>query len=163
MAITKSNKQELSLDHGKPNEKSGCTLATPYALMRSLILDSQIAISSLGSCTPLAHERCFSAEQMSKLTSNGRIGDIFIPPSINPNHYVPTQHFSYWPDVPVDVTGHVRSVATVDSKFKGAEWPDARTSPIRGDRTSPVAWNFLWKLSVSSSLLTGRTEAASDQ
>jgi hypothetical protein len=53
MAIAKSNKQELSLDHGKPNEKGGCTLATPYALMRSLILDSQITISSLGSCTPL--------------------------------------------------------------------------------------------------------------
>jgi hypothetical protein len=53
MAITKSNKQELLLDHGKPNEKGGCTLATPYALMRSLILDSQITISSLGSCTPL--------------------------------------------------------------------------------------------------------------
>jgi hypothetical protein len=53
MAITKSNKQELSLNHGKPNEKGGCTLATPYALMRSLILDSQITISSLGSCTSL--------------------------------------------------------------------------------------------------------------
>jgi mRNA-degrading endonuclease HigB of HigAB toxin-antitoxin module len=53
MAITKSNKQELSLDHGKPNEKGGCTLTTPYALMRSLILDSQITISSLDSSTPL--------------------------------------------------------------------------------------------------------------
>jgi mRNA-degrading endonuclease HigB of HigAB toxin-antitoxin module len=53
MAITKSNKQELSLDHGKPNEKGGYTLTTPYALMRSLILDSQITISSLDSSTPL--------------------------------------------------------------------------------------------------------------
>jgi hypothetical protein len=51
MVITKSKKQELSLDHGKPNEMDGCTLATPYALMMSLILDSQITISSLGSCT----------------------------------------------------------------------------------------------------------------
>jgi hypothetical protein len=53
MAITKSKKHKLSLDHDKPNEKGGCTLATPYALMRSLILDSQISIISLGSCTPL--------------------------------------------------------------------------------------------------------------
>jgi hypothetical protein len=53
MAITKSNRQELSLDRDKPNEMGGYTLATPYALIRSLILDSQITISSLGSCTPL--------------------------------------------------------------------------------------------------------------
>jgi hypothetical protein len=30
MAITKSNKHKLSFDHDKPNEKGGCTLATPY-------------------------------------------------------------------------------------------------------------------------------------
>jgi hypothetical protein len=53
MAITKSNKYKLSLDHDKPNEKGGCTLATPYALMRSLTLDYQISIASLGSCTLL--------------------------------------------------------------------------------------------------------------
>jgi hypothetical protein len=66
MAITKSNKHKLSLDRDKPNEKGGCTLATPYALMRSLILDYQISIAPLGSCTPFALQRCFSAEQMSK-------------------------------------------------------------------------------------------------
>ena len=38
MPITKSNKHELSLDSTKPNEMSGCTLATLKALMRSLIL-----------------------------------------------------------------------------------------------------------------------------
>ena len=53
MAITKSNKHKLSLDHDKPNVKGGCTLATSYALMMSLILDSQISITALGSCTPL--------------------------------------------------------------------------------------------------------------
>jgi len=53
MTITKSNKHKLSLDQDKPNEKGGCTLATLYALMRSLILDSQISITSLGSCSPL--------------------------------------------------------------------------------------------------------------
>jgi hypothetical protein len=53
MAITKSNKQEPSIDRDKPYEMGGCTLATPYALMGSLILDSQITISSLVSCTPL--------------------------------------------------------------------------------------------------------------
>jgi hypothetical protein len=66
MAITKSNKQELSFDHGKPNEKGGCTLATPYALMKSLILDFQITNSSLGLLHFLALEWCFSAEQMSQ-------------------------------------------------------------------------------------------------
>ena len=50
---TKSNKHKLSLDQDKPNEKGGCTLATLYSLMRSLILDSQISITSLGSCSPL--------------------------------------------------------------------------------------------------------------
>ena len=39
MTITKSNKYKLSLDQDKPNEKDGYTLATPYALMMSLILD----------------------------------------------------------------------------------------------------------------------------
>ena len=53
MAITKSNKHKLSLDQDKPNEKGECTLATPYALMRSLILDYQITITPLGSCSPL--------------------------------------------------------------------------------------------------------------
>ena len=33
MAITKSNKHKLSLDHNKPNKKGGCTLATLLTLM----------------------------------------------------------------------------------------------------------------------------------
>ena len=33
MAINKSNKHKLSLDHNKPNEKGGCTLATLLTLM----------------------------------------------------------------------------------------------------------------------------------
>jgi hypothetical protein len=36
--ITKSNKHKLSLGLTKPNETSGCTLATHHALMESLIL-----------------------------------------------------------------------------------------------------------------------------
>jgi hypothetical protein len=69
MAITKSNKHKLSLDHDKPNEKGGCILATPYALMRSLIF----GLSNLNHPTRLLHslalQRCFSAEQMSKRPS----------------------------------------------------------------------------------------------
>ena len=53
MTITKSNKHKLSLDQDKPNEKDGCTLATPYALMRSLILDYHISITPLDSYSPL--------------------------------------------------------------------------------------------------------------
>jgi len=60
MEITKSNKHKLSLNHNKPNEKDKCTLATPYALMRSLILDYQITNTSLGSCTPFLSNGCFS-------------------------------------------------------------------------------------------------------
>ena len=63
MVITKSNKHKLSLDHDKPNEKGGCTLATLLALMRTLILDSQITITSLGSCSPL-HSK--GASQLNK-------------------------------------------------------------------------------------------------
>ena len=66
LPITKSNKHKLSLDQDKSDEKGECTLATPYVLMRSLILDSQISITSLGSCSPLHSQGCFSAEQMDK-------------------------------------------------------------------------------------------------
>ena len=53
MVIIKSNKHKLSLDQDKPNEKGRYTLATPYALIRSLILDYQISITPLDSCSPL--------------------------------------------------------------------------------------------------------------
>ena len=53
MAITKTNKHKLSLGQAKPNEKGGFTLATSYALMMFLILDYQISITPLGSCSPL--------------------------------------------------------------------------------------------------------------
>jgi hypothetical protein len=52
MAITKSNKQELSLDYNKPNEG-----------FQTWILKSQPLLELLHF---LALERCFSAEQMSK-------------------------------------------------------------------------------------------------
>jgi hypothetical protein len=162
MAITKSNKQELSLDYEKPNEKGGCTLATPYALMRSLILDSQITISSLGSCTSLHMKGVSQLNKWARDLKWMSRGCIYNP-SFNFNHYVPTQHFSYWPNAPVDVTGRVQSMATVDFSFKHAEWPNVQTNPIRGDRTRPVARNLLWKLSVPSSGLTRRTEATFDQ
>jgi hypothetical protein len=65
MAITKSNKLELSLDHNKPNEKM---MHTCYSLVtnegsQTLILKS---LPSLGLLHSLALERCFSAEQISK-------------------------------------------------------------------------------------------------
>jgi hypothetical protein len=93
---------------------------------------------------------------------------------------VPTQHFTYWPNTSVDVTGRVRSVATVELRTNGAEWPnaqwvwsgvtgcvrlrktlfvlwpDARTSLISDDRTRPVSEVPLWKW-------TGRTVDTSDQ
>ena len=66
MVITKSNKHKLSLDQDKPNDKGGCTLATPYALMRIL----NLGFSNLNHPTrlllSLALHWCFSAEQMGK-------------------------------------------------------------------------------------------------
>jgi hypothetical protein len=169
MAITKSNKQERSLDHRKPNEKGGCTLATPYALMRSLILDSQIIISSLGSCN-LLHMKDVShlnkwAREI-KWTSRGCI----YTPSLNPNHYVPTQHFRIdrtcrlmWPDasgrwqlstlvsnalsdqtrrrVRSGVTGRVRSLKTFsgNSLFHLHCWPDAPKPCPISSPSRPIA------------------------
>ena len=78
MAITKSNKHKLSLDQDKPNKKGGCTLATPYVLMMSLILDSQISITPLGFCSPL-HSKDVSQLKNGQETSNGQVGYVFIP------------------------------------------------------------------------------------
>jgi hypothetical protein len=39
-------------------------------------------------------------------------------------------------------------MATVKLKNKGAEWSDVQASPIKGDRTRPVAQNPFWNLSV---------------
>ena len=47
MAITKSNKHKLSLDHDKPNEKGGCTFATLDLINEGSLWDSQISITSL--------------------------------------------------------------------------------------------------------------------
>jgi hypothetical protein len=69
MPITKSNKHKLSLDHDKRNEEGGCTLATLYALIRSLILDYQISITPLGSCTPLNTNVLLGAKQKGKRAS----------------------------------------------------------------------------------------------
>ena len=66
MAITKSNKHKLLLDHDKPNEKGGHTLAILLALMRTLIF----GFSNLNHLTrlllSLALSRCFSAKQIGK-------------------------------------------------------------------------------------------------
>ena len=91
MAITKSNEHKLSLDQDKPNEKGGCTLATPYALMRSLILNYQISITPLGSCSPL-HFKGVSqlniwARELSWTSRRG----IYTPTSKH-THWGPTQH-----------------------------------------------------------------------
>jgi hypothetical protein len=99
--------------------------------MRTLILDSQITISSLGSCTPLHMKGVSQLNKWArglKWTSRGCIYT-----SLSQSQPLcANSTFSYWPDVPVDVTGRVRSVATVDFEIKGAEWTDAQTSPIKG-------------------------------
>jgi hypothetical protein len=74
MTITKSNKHKLSLDHDKPNEKGRCTFATPYALMRSLILDSYISITPVGSYTPLYSKKVFLSWTNEQETFHERVG-----------------------------------------------------------------------------------------
>jgi len=54
MSITKTNKHKLSLDLNKPNEEGWCTLATPYALMESLILQLANPNHSIKRELPLA-------------------------------------------------------------------------------------------------------------
>jgi hypothetical protein len=71
---------------------------TCYSLITSE--DSQTWILktqfSLGLLHFLAHERSFSADQMSKSTSNGGVEEVFIVPLNSPNRYLRKQHFS-WP------------------------------------------------------------------
>jgi hypothetical protein len=57
------------------------------------ILKTQI---SLGLLHFLAQERSFSADQMSKSTSNGGVEEVFILPLNSPNHYLRNQQLS-WP------------------------------------------------------------------
>jgi hypothetical protein len=109
MAITKSNKHKLSLDYDKPNEKGECKLATLYALMRSLILDSQISITTLGSCSPL-HSKMFSqlnkwARELNWMSRRC----IYTPP------------FKTW--LLLSNSAHLRSDRTCSSR-----WPDAPVS-----------------------------------
>jgi hypothetical protein len=77
MAITKSNNHELSLDPTKPNEKSGCTLATTLALPTRLLLSPNevlnLGLENLNHPTrlllSLALQSISSAEQIGKRAS----------------------------------------------------------------------------------------------
>jgi hypothetical protein len=132
-AITKSNEHKLSLDYDKHNKKGGCSLATPYALIRSLILDSQISITPLGSCSPL-HSKVFS--QLNKWTrevSWTSRRSINTPTNLA-SHLKQNNHSASWPDAPIRVTGRVRSVQH-GFKQPVSRWSD-RTQ--RGVRSVPT-------------------------
>jgi hypothetical protein len=143
MAITKSNKHKLSLDQDKPNEEGGCTLSTPYALMRSLILDSQISITPLP-CT----SRCFSAEQMSKRELNwmSRMSIYTPPQKIQPLHTDPAKF---------DTTRHTgarhqtrRCIETYRfEKLVVTASPNADLRSVSTHRMRPVRKNHVWMLS----------------
>lgn len=93
MSITKSNKHNKHLlDLNKPDEEGGCTLATPYALMSSLISRS----SNLNHLTrfflSLAQKSVFSAEYkwdypLEPTLCNHR--------GVGPIHLSPTKHNFY--------------------------------------------------------------------
>jgi hypothetical protein len=71
---------------------------TCYSLIASE--DSQTWILktqfSLGLLHFLSHEKSFSADQMSKSTSNGGVEEVFLLPLNSPNRYLWKHHFS-WP------------------------------------------------------------------
>jgi hypothetical protein len=83
MAITKSNKLELSLDHNKPNEKidAHCYTLVTSEESQTLILK---LLSSLGLLHSLALQRCLSAEQMSKSPLKEVEGMYLYTPQTNP-------------------------------------------------------------------------------
>jgi hypothetical protein len=169
MAITKSSKQELSLDHGKPNEKCGCTLATPYALMRPLILNSQITISSLGSYTPLHMKDVSQLNKWARDIKWTSRGCIYTPHSIPivmcqlSIFRIDRTRRSMWPNasgrwqwptlvsnalsdrtrrrVRSGVTWHVWSLETFseNSLFHLHGWPDAPKSRPISSPSRPVA------------------------
>jgi hypothetical protein len=59
MAITKSNKHELSLDLDKAKERNGRTLISLLALMRHLTLDLEITKALTRLLHFIAHLRVF--------------------------------------------------------------------------------------------------------
>ena len=83
MPITKSNKQELSLDQRKANEMGGCTLATLYSLMRCLITQLLNLSTSLGLLHSLAITMCLGTFQMSKSNSMNEGEAYLYPPTQN--------------------------------------------------------------------------------
>jgi hypothetical protein len=147
MTITKSNKHKFSLDHDKLNEKDGCTLATPYALMRSLILDSQISITPLGSCT-LLHSKGVSQQ-------NKWAGGL----SWMSRKSIYSPHFKTYPlgsnSAHFGVTGRTRrydGTRPLNTPLPSiARWPlwwlDSRLSQVHPDLTRQVPKNLLWMLS----------------
>jgi hypothetical protein len=117
--------------------------------MRSLIFDYQISIIPLGSCCPL-HSKVFPQLNKWARELSWTSRSIYIP------------HFktyllgsnsanSGWPNAPVDVTGHVRSVANgyIASTYQRRllERPDALQCPILLDLTRQVLKFPLWTLS----------------
>ena len=78
MAITKSNKHELSLDHDKPMRRVDAHFATLDLTNEGSLWDSQISITSLGPCSSWHSQTCFSAVRMSKSTPHTRVEVVFI-------------------------------------------------------------------------------------
>ena len=117
MGITKSNKHKLSLDQDKPNEKDGCTLATPYALMRSLILDYHISITPLDSCSSLHSKGVSQLNIWARVLSWTSRRGIYIP------------HFK-----------------TYSLRFNSAHFGVTRCSG-QSDRTRPVSGQWLHDVS----------------
>ena len=155
MSITKSNKHKLSLDQDKPNEKGGCTLATPYALMRSLILDYQISITPLGSCSPL-HSKGVS--QLNKWARDLKwmSGICIYTPHSKHNGWGPTQQVSGWSDASVKVTGCTGQCNMSACRKSHLLWPDSGLRPVSTHRMRPVIKNPLWNLTIVDWTLAAR-------
>jgi hypothetical protein len=165
MAITKSNKLELSLDHNEPNEKMDTHL---YSLVTSeglLSFDSQNIILTRALALPCTL-KVFLSWINEQETSKRRGGDVFIHPTVKSNRYLPTQQNTRWPDTPIARNGQKPEITASDRTCQSVVtgrvrscreltvlWPDARPRPI-----SPVIRVPYWNV-------TGRadhTPVASD-
>ena len=74
MPITKSNKQRTSLDLNSAKRMNGCTLATLFALMMSLILQLRTLLITSSAQLALALQSLHTTSQNGKSTEMEAMG-----------------------------------------------------------------------------------------
>ena len=126
----------------------------------ALILDSQISITSLGSCSPLHSQGCFLAEQMGKRALLDEWSKYLYP-------LIQNITFGGWVTTLL-ADRMFRSVVPVTVSERAVRLsPDSDLWPVSTDRTRPVKKNALWNLTDVDRTLAPRVRSlrcsASDQ